>query len=61
MSAIYLKNKNYNTFNFNVNLPPFVYAEMNQVARLILSAFLNLIIIYNWKHLLDNDIGVPNG
>lgn len=34
---------------------------MNQVVRLILSAFLNFIIVYNCIHLLDNDIGVPNG
>lgn len=43
------------------NLPPFVYAEMNQEVRLILSAFLNFNIVNNCKHLLDNDIGVPNG
>jgi len=45
----------------NENLPPFVYAEINQEVRLILSAFLNFIIVYNCKHLLDNDTGVPNG
>lgn len=45
----------------NENLPPFVYAEMNQEVRLILSAFLNFSIVNNCKHLLDNDIGVPNG
>lgn len=42
-------------------LPPFVYAEIDQVVKLILSAFLNFTIVYSCKHLLDNDIGVPNG
>lgn len=42
-------------------LPPFVYADMDQVVKLMLLAFLNFIIVYNCKLLLDNDIGVPNG
>lgn len=42
-------------------LPPLVYAEMDQVVRLILSAFLNFNIMNSCIHLLDNEIGVPNG
>jgi len=59
-----ITNKDANLYshqNVFLHVSPFVYAEMNQEVRLMLSAFLNFTIVYNCKHLLDNDIGVPNG